>query len=109
MTAVEQVIGWYHKHRHKLAATFSETEIRSFNEADAVQGKVVIEVETTNVCGVVTFWNKGDVEVECLRLSNGSPVTPEPTILDDRLRAESEDIAALLDSYFQQIAANGRQ
>jgi hypothetical protein len=52
---------------------------------------------------MITFWNKGDVTVLRLDL----PAKTD-SVVDDRALAESEDVALLLDSYFQQIAAPRR-
>ena len=105
-TDVERVQRWYNEHLGYLSSLFTEVEIRSFEPADTVQGKVVIEVQNNSVCGMVTVWNKSDVDVECLPISQGR-ATAEMKILDDRRRSESEDIATLLNAYFKRIANCG--
>jgi hypothetical protein len=97
-TAVEQVANWYNENLGRLSTTFAQISIRLFKPGDVVEGQVVIEVESPTVAGVVTFWNKGDVEVLRLDLPAGGH---DPVSIDDRVRLESEHIPSLLERYFQ--------
>ena len=101
LTAVEQVEGWYNENLDRLSAMFSQVSMRSFKPGDAAEGMLVIEVESQNVVGTVTFWNKGDVEVLRLDLTAEGR---DPESIDDRVRLESEHIPSLLESYFKRLS-----
>ena len=102
-TIVERVTKWYEDHVDQLSAHWSMARIKSLESAHPVRGKVVIEVESATTVAMITFWNKGDVTVLRLDL----PAKTD-SVVDDRALAESEDVALLLDSYFQQTAAPRR-
>jgi hypothetical protein len=100
-TAVEQVVSWYNENLGRLSVMFAKVAVRSFKPGDAIEGKVVIEVKSPTVAGIVTFWNKGDVEVLRLDLPAGGH---DPVPIDDRVRLQSEHIPSLLERYFQSLA-----
>ena len=64
-------MSWYNENLGRLSAMFAQVAIRSFKPGDAIEGTVVIEVESPTVVGTVIFWNKGDVEVLRLDLPFG--------------------------------------
>jgi hypothetical protein len=100
-TIVERAAKWYEEHVHQLSTVWARTEIRSHEPADTVRGKVLIQVSSTTTLATVTLWNKGEVEVIRLAL----PVKGDPLVVEDRQLAGAEDVALLLDSQLQQLAA----
>lgn len=100
-TAVEQVVSWYNENFGLLSTMFAHVSVRSFEPGNAIEGKVVIEVESPTIVGAVTFWNKGDVEVLRLDLPADGH---DPVVIDDRVRLHSEDISSLLERYFRSLA-----
>lgn len=100
-TTVEQVVSWYNENLTRLSTKFVHVSVRSFEPGNAIEGKVIIEVESPAIVGMVTFWNKGDVEVLRLDLPAEGH---DPVVIDDRVRLPSEHIPSLLEKYFQSLA-----
>jgi hypothetical protein len=98
MTNVKQVEKWYSAHEERLAPQCSILRIKTHEPLDEVRGKAVIEVETQTTLAMVTFWNKGDMEVITI-----DKVTRTESILDDRKLTAADEIESLLNRYFQQI------
>ena len=99
MTDAEQVQAWYESHRSALAAEFARTELRVYNAEHSLDGKVCIALEGNQVTATITFWNKGDVEVQRLDLQGND----DPVVIDDRKRSTDESVASLLDGYLEAI------
>jgi len=97
-TSAERVQDWYDRNLGRLSEIYGQTVIRSFKPEHQVDGKIIIEVESRTFVAMVTFWNKGDVEVIRLDLP-----TKDSVVIDDPVRSENEDVAQLLDSYFEQL------
>jgi hypothetical protein len=98
-TIAGRVEKWYGDHIERLKAEWPTIHIKSHESADPTTGKVTIQAGSTFVTAMVTFWNKGDVTVLRLDL----PAQKE-SVVDDRVLSASEDVAALLDSYFRELA-----
>src|SRR5260370_4679106 len=97
-TIVEQIEKWYSENGRRWSTHDAHSRIRLMEGADQIHGKVVIELQTPHTVATITVWNKGDVEV--LGVDKKSR---KDWILDDRKLTAADDIAALLEGYFQEI------
>ena len=104
MTIVQTVESWYEANLERLKPDWQKVSISSYEATDPVRGKVEIRAGSESLLASITFWNKRDVCVICLKL----PPKTDPSVIDDRVISPSENLDLLLESYFEQLAERRR-
>lgn len=97
-TNVEQVRDWYQARSPQLLQSGLQISLHSNDDADVMKGKVEIRVETRSSLASITFWNHGSVMAFAINKQSKAE-----QMFDDRSLTPGENLAALLEGYFEEI------
>jgi hypothetical protein len=95
---VQQVEAWFAEHGRGLSQLFPSLRFHVMAASDPFQGQVAIQVDGPVAGGSISFWNKGDVDALALDKVNKKTHT-----FDDRVLTADDNVAFLLDSYFEKL------
>jgi hypothetical protein len=99
MTIVQQVEIWYSERQEQLSKLFLKMKFSS-KDPESPDGEVGLGLEGPKVIANISIWNSGLIRIPALTKASGVDF-----ILDDKVLAPDEDLAALLDHYVKEIAS----